>query len=194
MNGSGEIDGENLGVLRLRTDVLRESTAGLIMTWGDPAGGRATTAGVDFNWRRSDSLMGALPSAMHGPSSPTTKTALVVLSAASCRTQATRLIRGKRGYSRVLIPSRFCSGSRPTSGSTGSTAWRPSNPLIRRVSVGMFGSIYDEIRPNARFDRMTFEPWNSIRTGRPHQRQVGAASRAIGRCFQSNRRCFGRRW
>ena len=24
------------------------------MTWGDPAGGRATTAGVDFNWRRSD--------------------------------------------------------------------------------------------------------------------------------------------
>ena len=28
MNGSGEIDGENLGVLRLRTDVLRESTAG----------------------------------------------------------------------------------------------------------------------------------------------------------------------
>ena len=44
------------------------------MIWGDPAGGRATTAGVDFNWRRSDLEDGARLRAMHGLSSPTTKT------------------------------------------------------------------------------------------------------------------------
>ena len=30
--------------------------------------------------------------------------------------------------------------------------------MIRRVQFGISGSIYDEIRPNARFERMTFEP------------------------------------
>ena len=198
MNGSGEIDGENLGVLRLRTDVLRESTAGLIMTWGDPAGGRATTAGVDFNWRRSDLEDGGTATGKcMGPSSPTTKTVLVVLSAASCRTQATR--------SRFVVGWRLLEGFDPKLGFVRvpeADEWfygiyrarRPSNPLIRRVRVGMFGSIYDEIRPNVRFDRMTFEPLElQSERGRSHQRQVGAVPRAIGR-RQSNRRCFGRRW
>ena len=162
MKGSGDVDGENLGVLRLRTDVLRESTAGLIMTWGDPAGGRATTAGVDFNWRRSDLEDGGTATgnawaqftdnedssggAFGGKLSYSSDTF-------SIRGGVARLLEGfdpKLGFVRVPEADEWFYGIY--------RAWRPENPLIRRVRFGMFGSIYDEIRPNARFDRMTFEP------------------------------------
>ena len=154
MNGSGEIDGENLGVLRLRTDVLRESTAGLIMTWGDPAGGRLpviSTGGEVISktgacrqcmgpvHRNEDSSGGAFGGKLSYSSNTFSIRGGVALAGFDPKL-------GLFGFQRPLVVLRDL------------RAWRPSNPLIRRVRVGMFGSIYDEIRPNARFDRMTFEP------------------------------------
>ena len=132
------------------------------MTWGDPAGGRATTAGADFNWRRSDLEDGGTATgnawAQFTDNEDSSGGAFggklsYFSDKFSIRGGVARLLEGydpKLGFVRVPEADEWFYGI--------SRAWRPSNPLIRRIEVGVSGSIYDEIRPNARFDRMTFEP------------------------------------
>ena len=132
------------------------------MTWGDPAGGRATTAGVDFNWRRSDLEDGgtATGNAWAQFTDNEDSSGGAFGGKLSYSSDNVSPIRG--GVARLLeglIPSSVLFGlQRPMSGSTGSARVASFEPLD---SPGQGGHVWfdlDEIRPNARFDRMTFEP------------------------------------
>ena len=126
------------------------------MTWGDPAGGRATTPVLILTGGEVISR-GARPQAMHGPVHRQRRR-LGGAGGKLSYSSDTFSIRGGARLLSFLIQNRFCSGSRGRRVVLRITRVASFEPLDSPGRVGMFGSIYDEIRPNARFDRMTFEP------------------------------------